>query len=260
MRPHAGIVALFFRAAEDLDLTSAQHETIAKLEPSLHADGTDRAASETLRSDLAAGIRAGAIDTVKIATDQATLEKIARADKEARVAALIGLHDALSPSDRKAVASDVRVSDTSRDPRRTLPDVDEAGASSWTHRRLQRLTLELDLDPSQQKDLAALLAKDEHPDSLPHRDAREAGKRHVDALLDAFEQDSFDAGALFQATGDAGLPPRGGLDREIAFLEHLLPILTPAQREKLAASVGKVRGEWRGPSEGSGDPADPASP
>jgi Spy/CpxP family protein refolding chaperone len=258
--PRGGTVALFFRAAEDLDLTSAQHETIAKLEPRLHADDSDRAAGETLRSDLAAGIRAGAIDQAKVAADQAALEKIALADEQARVAALNGLHDALSPSDRKAVTSDVRVSETAREPHRNLPDMDDAGASPWTRRRLQRLTLELDLDPSQQKEVAALLSKDERPESFPHRDAGEAGKRRLDALLDAFDQDAFDAGALFQSTGNAGLAPRTWLDHEVAFLGHLLPILKPAQREKLAASVVRPRGEWRALGEGFGDPADMPSP
>lgn len=260
MRPRGGIVALFFRAAEDLDLTSAQHETIAKLEPRLHADDSERAAGEALRTDLAAGIRAGSIDRAKIAADQAALDKIVLADREARVAALDGLHDALSPADRKAVASDVRVSDGAREPRRNPPDMDDAGASLWTGRRLQRLTLELDLDPSQQKDVAALLSKDGRPDSPPHREGRDAGKGHLDALLDAFEQDSFDAGALFRAIGDAGPATRGWVDHELAFLDRLLPILKPAQRDKLAVSFSRPRGEWRALGDGAGEATDPSSP
>jgi len=257
-RPRPGIVGLFFRAAEPLDLTASQRSTIEGLEEPLHG-ASERSAREALRSDLASGVRAGTIDRAKIASDEAVVEKALQADKDARVAALDGLHAVLDTAQRQAVADDVRQSVMQAVPHRGPLDPGDAGAFRWSALRLERLTKHLELDPSQQEQVAALLAKDDHPFSPGRQDARDGARKRIDTLLTAFEQDSFDAGAALQMPGDAGhgQPGHAWIDRESTLLQQLLPILRPEQRDKLAAYVDKPRGfEWNDTAEPGGDSID----
>ena len=259
-RPRPGIVGLFFRAADPLDLTTSQRTTIEGLEQPLRGAAPERSAREALRSDLASGIRAGAIDRAKIAADEAVIERALVADKDARVAALDGLHRVLDTAQRQAVADDVRQSVMQAVPHPGALDAGDAGAARWSTLRLERLAKHLELDPSQQEQVAALFSKDDHPFSPAHQEARDAARKRLDTMLTAFEQDSFDAGAALQMPGDAGRsgqPGRAWLDRESTLLERLLPILRPEQREKLAAYVEKPRGfEWNDTGEPTGDPID----
>lgn len=264
-----GIVGLFFRAAavEALDLTSAQHATIANLERQIHDDDASlRAPREALRSDLSAGIRAGAIDKAKIAADEDAVEKAALADKDARLAALDGLHATLDSAQRKEIAGDVRESIMQRTTHHGPQEMGDGGAD-WSARRLDRLTKQLDLDASQQKQVATLLSsqRSQSPQGSsgdhfpPPGDMRDAERRHLDNLLTAFEQDSFDAGASLTPDIDAGHarhPVRVWFEHELAFFEQLVPILTPPQRDKLAVVVEKAHApDWHDPVEPAGDPA-----
>ncbi len=62
----------------------------------------------------------------------------------------------------------------------------------------------------------------------------EEGKKRMEAVLTAFEADVFDAKKV-DLLGSPGKTPHEGLEKDTKFLSQLLPILTPEQREKLAA-------------------------
>lgn len=224
----------------------------------MHADAANRTARDAFRSDLAAEIRAGALDKAKLAADEAEIAKAIASDRDARLAALDGLHDVLDSAQRKTVAGDVRENATRTTPHHGPWDASDAGPPYGPSRRLERLTRQLGLDPSQQKDVAALLSKSDHPSPPDREDVREAAKRRLDMLLTSFEQDSFDAGAALEPPADAG---RGGLqvherlEHEVGLLGQLLPILTAEQRDRLAVLVEKQHAfDWRGATEPAGDP------
>lgn len=260
MRPRTGIVGLFFRATESLDLTSTQRTTIDTLEQQLRGGGSERSTREAFRADLAAGIRTGTIDEAKIAADEAAVDKAVLADKEARVAALDGLHGALDTAQRQTVADDVRQTVMQKAPHPGPHEWGDAGPSRGSALRLERLTKYLELDPSQQEQVSALISKEDRSALPPHPEAWDGGRKRLDALLTAFEQDSFDAGAALPTVGDAGHPAQplhGWVDREVTLFERILPILKPEQREKLATYVEKPRGfERNEPGDPTGDPID----
>jgi hypothetical protein len=60
------------------------------------------------------------------------------------------------------------------------------------------------------------------------------GQKRMDAVLTAFEGNAFDPKKL-DLTGVPGKTPHEGLEKDVAFLGQLLPVLTPDQREKLAS-------------------------
>jgi hypothetical protein len=62
----------------------------------------------------------------------------------------------------------------------------------------------------------------------------------MDTLLAAFEKDAFDAKKL-DLSATPGKKPTEGLDRQVKYLELLLPILTAGQRDRLAASIERPR-------------------
>ena len=63
---------------------------------------------------------------------------------------------------------------------------------------------------------------------------KDAMKKRNDAVLSDFEKDSFDA-TKFEL---GGMNARKGMEQMIEYLNGLLPILKPEQREKLADGDG----------------------
>jgi hypothetical protein len=100
-------------------------------------------------------------------------------------------------------------------------------------RKLDRLTRDLDLDAAQQQQVARWLS--EHPPT--HDRNLVAQWRQVDAMLNAFEADTFDAKTKIPP--DIGADVREHSDRKVALLSMLVPILTSEQREKLATNIEK---------------------
>ena len=99
-------------------------------------------------------------------------------------------------------------------------------------RRLDRKTAELGLDTAQQEQVAKWLA--EEPRTM--RSMYEEKRKRRDTLFTAFESNTFDATAV--APPNMGAEVREHLDRHVAFLSKLVPILRPDQREKLASMIG----------------------
>jgi len=237
---HGGVDAIFFRAAHDLTLTDAQKAKLAVLEGQLRDRDTDpRDAMKAFSSDLAAQVRAGKIDASKLQTDEAALDTAMSVMLGKQAAALAGLHDALDAGQRKSLADAVRARAAGREAKEH-----DGGAGDWSARRLERMTSDLGLDAGQQKQVAALLAKEPGPATM-HDDM----KKQMDAILTAFQSDSFDAQKALQPTIKA---PHDTMDREIAFTSQLLSVLHPDQREKLAVSTAKRSGRG-GPGESWSD-------
>jgi Spy/CpxP family protein refolding chaperone len=241
---HGGPSMMLFQAARALDLKDDQKAKIDAAEKTAQA-GMDDAAREAMKSaakdlhtELVAGIKAGKIDSAKLEPKYAAIEKLA-ADGHAKAAeALTALHAALDATQRKATTANVRAKQAAREAKmahREGPDggaPDGGGARFLTKRMLGGLTRGLELDAEQEKKVDAIIAKEDGkagPDPA-------AMKKNVDALLTAFDKDTFDAKKLdvFDAKR-----ARGPMELETKLLAQLLPILKPEQREKLAAKMEK---------------------
>ena len=239
-----GPSTMLFEAARALDLKDDQKAKVEAAEKNARAGSGEPAreamktASKELHTELVAGIKAGKIDNAKLEPRYAALEKLAAEGHAKEAEALGALHAALDPTQRKAVTASVRTKQAAREAkmaRRAGADggaADGGAAHFQTKRMLGGLTRGLELDAEQEKKVDALVAKD---DGKGHPDPAEM-KKHVEALLTAFEKDTFDAKKLeaFDAK-----KARGPMEQETKLLTQLLPILKPEQREKLAAKMEK---------------------
>lgn len=240
---HRGPSVMLFQAARALDLKDDQKTKVEAAEKDAHA-ATDeaardamKAASKDLHAELIAGIKAGKIDTAKLEPKYAAIEKLTAAGHAKEVLALTALHDALDATQRKAVTASVRAKQAAREAKMAhrgghdggAPD--GGGASFQTKRMIGGLTRGLELDAEQEKKVDAIVAKD---DGKGRPDPAEM-KKHVEALLTAFEADKIDPKKLELDAKKA----RGPMEAETKLLTQLLPILKPEQREKLAARMEK---------------------
>lgn len=234
----AGASAPLFRAANALDLSSEQKAQYEKIGTDLReaakgdadAGTTARGAMKEANALLAAGVKAGKVDTAKIDAEQSVLDKAAKARQDREADALNRLYATLDATQRNKVVAVVRAEEDKRAAR--MKGRDAGAGPNFTRLRLEGFTRDLELDPDQQKKVDALLPKDDAKTTA----AREEGKRQLDAVLGGFEQDGFDAKKL-SADPKKMIRP---LDDLTKFLAQLTPILKPPQREKLAAKLEKA--------------------
>jgi Spy/CpxP family protein refolding chaperone len=243
---HGGPGAMLFQAARTLELKDEQKAKLDTAEKSAHEGTNDasreamKTAAKDLHSDLIAGIKAGKIDAAKLEPRYAAIEKAAAAARDKEAEALNVLHATLDATQRKAAVANVRAKQATREEKTAHHDdkadggADAGGrAHGGAKRSLDRLTRGLDLDAEQQKKVDALAAKDDGKSGRP--DVAEM-KKSVDALLTAFEKDTFDAKKV--DTFDAK-KARAPMEQETKLLAQLVPILKPEQREKLATRMDK---------------------
>lgn len=241
---HGGPSAMLFQAARSLDLKDHQKAKIDAAEKTAH-EGAGEASREAIKeaakglhTDLVAGIKAGKIDAAKLEPRYAAIEKVAAAAHAKEAEALNALHAALDATQRKATVANVRAKQALREEKMAhRGNKDDAGADGGAgkgfgeKRSLGRLTRGLVLDADQQKKVDAIAAKDEGKGG--HPDLTEM-KKSVEALLGAFEKDTFDATKVNAFDAKKARVP---MEQETKVLAQLVPILKPEQREKLAAKM-----------------------
>jgi len=250
-----GMSGMLFRAARDLELREGQKVAVDDIQKSLHGGedaGPPGQEFKEMHALIAAGIRAGKLDTEKLTAMQTELDKSMQARREKETSALQRLHAALDSAQRKTLVASVRTKQAEREAKfgARVSDAGPPKGDEFKKRRMEKLTKELDLDADQQKKVDALMAKPaaKGPGA---EDGRETYKKRMEAVLTAFEADTFDAKKL-----EDGAPARKmseGMSEHLQFLNGLLPILKPEQREKMAANMEK--GSARRP--GRWDPRDP---
>ncbi len=260
-----GMSGRLITAALALDLKDDQRETVNKLQedptengpPGDKPDGQKKSMEE-LNQEIAAGIKAGKIETAKLEPHYAAMDEAHKTRQEAEAKKLNDLHAALTPEQRKALVVAVKAKQTERpgmrppDDAKEQPKVDPAEQkqrkAEFQKRELVRMTKELGLDEAQQKDVEKLLAKqkDEKPDFKATRDAND---KRMDKLLTAFEKDTFDATKIELSAKPA---MRDHAKQMVDYLNALLKIVKPEQRDKLAATVERGHGMHGGGMMGGG--------
>jgi Spy/CpxP family protein refolding chaperone len=238
----SGPGSMLFQAARSLELSADQKAKVAAAETTAQSGGeTSRDAMKTagkdLHTDLIAGVRAGKIDTTKLEPRYAAIEKAIGESQAKEADGLNALHAALDATQRKAVTANVRAKQAMREEKMAHREGGDAGADGgkpmWSSKRsVDRLVRGLDLDADQQKKVDAVVAKE---DAAKHPDPAEM-KKNLDAMLTAFEKDTFDAKKLDLFDSKK---MRGPMEQETKLLGQIVPILKPEQREKLAAKMEK---------------------
>jgi Spy/CpxP family protein refolding chaperone len=240
-RRHVGLAGVLLRGAyEDNSLTSDQKATLDKLEDGLYADqaSTPWAAHKAFQVDLVAFIRASKVDAAKLTADYAAMDKAVLAGQGREADALNGVHAALDAGQRQALVDQVKAKRAAREAREHPMLAPDGGAPDWTKRRLDRLTMELGLDDTEKKAVAALMAKDTTMTPAAVQARKDAAQKRVDALLTAFATDTFDAKKVDLGMGSK--TPHDGIERMATFTTGLIGILHPDQREKLAVRTERM--------------------
>lgn len=249
----AGPTGALFRAASTADLKEEQRSALEKLatefreadKAAMDPDAGARSEMKQAHDDLVAGVKAGKIDVTKVNAAQGTMEKASKARHDREADALNKLHATLEPAQRTAVVSKVREMEEKRAARMKLRSAGDAGKPNPARLRLEHYTKDLGLDAEQQKKVDAMLPKDDPKAADPAEEA----KKKTETVLAAFEKETFDAKTILAA--DATKKTAQPMADLVKFMNQLLPVLKPEQREKLAAKLEKAS-EGRGRPRGMG--------
>jgi Spy/CpxP family protein refolding chaperone len=264
-RMHGGPGSMLFRAASDLpDLKDAQKTTLDKIHDSLKDSGP-KTEFKDFQAELITETKAGKIEQAKLDPKMKAIETAMQTNLDKEADALNQLHDALEPAQRKELTTAVRAKRTQMEERfnkmRDGMNPSAAGTppkpEEMAQKRVDRLTKDLDLDATQQKTILDLATKQAPKPGNPMA-MRDDWKKSTDALVDAFEKDTFDAKKLDLYSG-ANKKGHMGLQHEVDFLAQVVPILKPEQRDKMAARLekpmmGMGHGGPGGPGGGPGGP------
>lgn len=257
-RERHGVSGVMFAALADLDIAADKKATLEKLDDELGGPAAPDA-QKALHTAMVEGVKAGKVEMTKLEPALADADKAVSARKEAEAKALDALHKELDATRRKALVEAVKKREAEREARfanRGKPDKEEgdkAKNDERAKRRLERLSKQLELDADQQKKVEPILAKHETgPGFAKMGAAREEMKKRLDALLAAFEKDTFSAAKL-----DLGMDPkkhREMVKKRVDYLNALLGVLKPEQREKLAVTLEENPHARRGRGPHAGKP------
>ncbi len=253
-----GPAGLLFAATRELQLSEDQQKKLEQINQDFRTPPPDPMAE--LNTELVSGVKEGKIDKAKLESRYTAIEtaESERSDKEAK--ALEGLHATLTPEQRKTLATKVR----SR--QRPPPAVAKAPGADAEEKKLAKeraeqqaaqIAQQLGFDEAQQKKLVPVFAKAaERPDPQQHAPQREA-------LLSAFEQDTFEAKKLLDAFASPK-EVRARAKRRADQVSAMLTVAKPDQRPALASWVEQSGspfglGHFRGPG-GPGPGMRPGGP
>jgi Spy/CpxP family protein refolding chaperone len=239
---------LLMAALHELDLTAAQKTTIQaameKLAPPARGDHGPR--DTAAFTALSAGIRAGKIDTAAVLAGTGA----PGSGPDARLAdvatALSTLHATLTKEQRRALVDDMakRMAEHGPPPGGAPGDKGDRdhGPGGPEGGMLGHLLGDLSLTDAQRTSIDSALAA-----QRPAAGASDAMKQKFEARgaamkakMETFAADSFDAKAFVAPPADA---PQGAMMHPMARMVNdlavVVPLLTPAQRETLAAQLEK---------------------
>lgn len=250
-RPHGGPDFLVFAALhENLNLSTEQRSTIeglvAKGHPAPPAPDKARAAA------LASAIRANKIDATTFQAPAVDREAMMKEHLAKSANSLATLHKTLTKEQRAAlvdaiVAKQAQHAQHAKDGKDPGPDGHRGpppGAHGPEHSPMGFMLRGIDLTPEQQAEIKSKLdAQRPAPPPEAERAAmktkHEAMKKDMDARLQTFKADAFDANAFVAPPADApkGPPPGMGPESMAKELSVVVSVLTPAQREELAKRI-----------------------
>jgi len=216
---------IFASLHENINLTPEQRSTIEGL---IEKRGErDHAPDKAKTAELAAAIRSGNVSNANVQSNHA--------DRTAALATKLGtLHDTLTADQRSALVDAIVAKQAQHKARGE--HVAREAKPEWKDREgmgpMGQLLEGLDLTQAQKDQIKAKLEADRP--AKPNVDFA-ALKKDMDAKLQSFKGDSFDANAF--VTPPAGMPKFDGANRMAKDLQVVVSVLDPAQREKLAQKI-----------------------
>jgi Spy/CpxP family protein refolding chaperone len=223
-------------ALKDLpDLTADQKTAIEKIKGDLHAKMEPvRQANLGVETVLADGVAAGAVDRTKADAAIAQLTTAAAGMHDATADAITQLHNVLSPAQRAAIVDKITAHWTKwkdahgQDEQGTEPKPKEGGP-------LAHIQKELGLSDDQVAKIKASFADGVKAAGQTHDHKEVEG--HLQAFFAAFKADTFDAKTLTTENDANKHIASWGATRMARFFEAVAPVLTPDQRNQLAAKI-----------------------
>ncbi|AKT42863.1 Spy/CpxP family protein refolding chaperone [Chondromyces crocatus] len=235
--------AMFGEVLRELELSDAQREAVKEVMGELRG-GAEGKQPRALFAKLAAGVRAGSIDEAALQAELKGSEGEGR--REAFVAAVQKLHQTLTPEQRKQLVAKISERAGKHEGRFEGKFDGKRGAMKGGKGRahamhgekggVERLLHGVTLREGQREQIETALASagldaakfwGEKPDFEAMITARKA-------LLDSFASDGFDAKAALPALGEGKGGPGAHLERMVASLKVVTPLLDDAQRAALA--------------------------
>lgn len=254
-RDRAGLAGMFYAAVGDLELPADKKASIDKLGEELEAARPMNPETHAeLTAALTEGVKAGKVEMSKLEPTLVTMDKAAATRKEAEVKALEALHKELDATQRKALVDAIKKQQADREARfkdrdKPADDKDDKEKSAErSKRKVERLAKELGLDADQTKKLEPIIAKQgDERGGWKKGGPPEEMKKRVDALLTAFEKETFSAAKLDFGADSKRF--RESTKKRVDYLNAVLGVIKPEQRDKLAATLEtRPRGGFgRGP-------------
>ena len=222
-----GADLLLQAALHHLDLTAEQR---AAIESAAHGLGHEAVIDRAMLADVAAGVRAGRLDEVRLL---AKLDAASpRVDRTAALAqALDTLHATLTADQRRALVDQIA--------KHMEEHAQEHGARhGGPDAMLEHLLGGIELTGDQRASIDAIVANaSKESDQSLSSASMEAVHKDLAARLQSFASDRFDAAGFAGAMAASPLDLHTHVQRALHVLGQILPVLTPAQREALATRI-----------------------
>jgi Spy/CpxP family protein refolding chaperone len=216
---------MFVASLEELNLPADKKAAIESILADLKKDEAQAMqAGQAVAKDLADGVAASRVDRAKIDADVKQIQKAVEAAKPALQDALNRLHKALDSAERTKLVETMRAKGEA---------MRQGGHPAMGE--MKKLTDELGLTPEQQEKIKSTPHGKMQSKTHPTRDEA-AMHDKMKAIGDAFMTDKFDAKALDVGKHNAEMVKMmtTGMSE---FAGSLIGVLTPEQREKLAAHI-----------------------
>lgn len=234
MRGHPLLAA----ALKDLELSAEQRKTIDAAVDNLHVDKQDE--MKAMHKTLADQVRAGKIDEAALKAQAGDLDKAKAEHRAAVVKAVETLHATLTPAQRTQLVTLIKERMQERGEKMGEhhgKKHDKGGNNGEHHARhggpMMFMLHGIDLRDDQKKAIEAAMPPKPEKDADDKAAKFAEHKARMDAALEAFKADKFDAAAV--------LPEHEGkhpmAERFVKMLEVVVPILDAEQRAELAKRV-----------------------
>lgn len=217
------------KALKKLDLSAKQRTTLDTLKTNTQQKAAPlRDAVADAAKELARQVKLGAIDQTTLERQAELLKTAGEQVRPDITQAINTLHRTLTPDQRQQLVSALKKKHEKR---------------RWGHRRhkmkkMKKLAKKIGLTEDQMDRLKAVMMSSFKGHRGEMKKHRKQHRKQLRAAAEAFKSDSFDAGS-FQIFGGPMARLQPHLQRFTTIAGQVLPILTPAQREKLAELIEK---------------------
>ena len=231
---HIGFVGFALVSLPTLGLPPAEQAQVEKVRADIKTKfAPAHDAEAALLNVVADGVAAGAIDTAKVDAAVAKITEVSMQMDDATNDDLNQLHGILSGPERQALALKIQahymVWERANADQAAQPDQEQEGG------HIAHLGKILGLSPEQIQKVDAAFTSSIAALYAARKFDTKAAEQHLNAFVDTFPGDRFDAKTLTSADPANSSVTSWGAMRMVRMYEAMVPVLTPEQRTRLAA-------------------------